>query len=364
MTEDIKLTPLKFQESKAPLTLSVTAVAKEYTGTQQYYALLNTPATSKIPSIVKDKNTVIDKLSNTLVTNKGDLRFTIAGTDKPLRTSTSKLLDMLVLTLTNQNNYASKDDSKYNREIHISLKKYVELLGKDPSKKATVDKERRKVKEDLEILKSSSIRWSGKGKDQKEDFLDVNIAEAVGFSRGTIIFKFTDTMAKHLINNGYIMQYPISFMTIDERNANTYPIARKMKDHFSNDINARRGTNDILSVKTLLDNAPDIPTIEEVNSGNRLWRDRIQYPLEKSLDAVPMLKNGWQYCNPKKEPLNKDQMDIPDYATFIKLYINFEFEGEPDQTQRRQRKEAKRAKAIQRKEASKVKKFKRNTVRE
>ncbi len=149
------------------------------------------------------------------------------------------------------------------------------------------------------------------------------------------------------------------FMKIDERNPNTYPIARKMKDHFGNDTNVRRGTNTILSVKTLLENAPTIPTIEEVNNTNRLWRDRIQTPLENALDNVPMLKNGWQYCNAKQEALSEDQLDIPDYLTFSKLYISFEFEGEPDQTERRERKEIKRQKAIKRKEAGKETRYKR-----
>lgn len=93
---------------------------------------------------------------------------------------------------------------------------------------------------------------------------------------------FTNSMATYL-SNSYISQYPIDLLTIGDTSQNTYPLARKLAMHFTMLRNVSRGTNDILKVSKLLENTPDIPSIEEVNKGNRAWRSRIQDKLEKVL---------------------------------------------------------------------------------
>lgn len=124
---------------------------------------------------------------------------------------------------------------------------------------------------------------------------------------------FTNSMATYL-SNSYISQYPIDLLTIGDTSQNTYPLARKLAMNFTMLRNVSRGTNDILKVSRLMENTPDIPSIEEVNKGNRAWRSRRQDKLEKRFDELEE-KNiiKWEYCNAGKEPLTKTQYEIPDY---------------------------------------------------
>lgn len=101
----------------------------------------------------------------------------------------------------------------------------------------------------------------------------------VGIQNGSIVLNFGDAMAEYL-THAYLMQYPMPLFRLDERNPTSYHLGKKLFLHYSMEANRSRGTHNILSVKKLLEAAPDIPDHEEVMRGNRYLDKRIITPFK------------------------------------------------------------------------------------
>lgn len=86
-----------------------------------------------------------------------------------------------------------------------------------------------------------------------------------------------------------------------------------------------KGTSNIISVKSLLEVCPGIPTYEELFRLNRSIDQRIKTPFEKTLDSLKFIR--WEYSNSKRVPLTEEQILSVDYKTFEKLYIKFNVTG-------------------------------------
>lgn len=305
----------------------------EKDNTPKFISMLNGTATNTLASIsTRSTPPRIDKLSNTGIIEKGSLKVFIESFNEvtgELRTSTHKLLDACIIYLTQQNHYRGKDEN-INPEVIIPLETYMELCG-TPNTKASKDKTRRKVKEDLDTLYHISIEWTEPSGKNLRDFAKRRICSSVGIVKGNIVFSFSPEMAKYLINS-YIMQYPIDLLKIDERNGNAYHIGKKLLLHNSIDNNKRKGTANIIKVENLLEICPNIPTYEEVMAGNRHIDERIIRPFENALNSLNFI--SWEYCNSKGVPLTEEQLQATAFSTFKNLYVKFEVEGVPDQTAR------------------------------
>ena len=152
--------------------------------------------------------------------------------------------------------------------------------------------------------------------------------------RDSVTFEFPIRLSEHLIKSP-LSYIPKKIFVISSKNSNIYPIARKLSEHYHIYKNRVKETHNILSVKTLLKVAPEIPSYEEVMKGNRDWRGRIVELLAKNLDLLEeegVIK--WEWCNAKKIPLTDKQLDIPNYNTFENLYIIFEMLDAPNNTER------------------------------
>lgn len=281
-------------------------------------------------STINSKGAAINAITGEATIEKGTLKVFIDKYNEltaPLRPSTHKLLDICTIALTQQNNY--KDSSgTLNTTVNIPLERYMDLCGK-PLTKSAKNKARARVQEDLNTLYNISLEWTEntgrKGKDGKKqppkDFAKMRICTAAAFKKGNIILSFSAPMAEYLIN-AYIMQYPIKLLQVDERNPNAYHIGKKLLIHNSNAHNQSKGTASLISIKKLLEAAPEIPTFEEVMATDRHIDKRIIEALEKALEPLPFVK--WEYANSKGKPLTEEQLANLDYSTFIKLYIKFD----------------------------------------
>lgn len=312
----------------------------------QFFApMLNGTATNKLATIGRSATpSRVNPLANNEATiENGDFKVFIEkySDKKSLKVGTVKLLDLLAVELAKVNHFRSKDTGSVQTTVTFSLDDYMGYLGIPNPETASARKEARKrLKEALETIYSTSLEWEERSGKEIKSYAKMRICEAQGIKRGVVTFSFTQSMANYL-NQSYIMQYPLKLLAIGERNPNAYPIARKLALHHSIDNNHKRGTSNIISVSKLLESAPDIPTFDEVKNSNRAWGSRIKDRLEKALDEIA--EGGvinWEYSNSKGTPLTDRQLDIPDYETFIKLYIKFEMLDSPDPTERLDRKQA------------------------
>ena len=302
--------------------------------TEAFTAMLNGTATNQLANISTRSNPPkIDAYTKTATIEQGTLKVFIESYSEltgGLRTSTHKLLDACTLALTQQNNYRG-EDSKINPCVTIPLERFMELCG-IPLTKPSKDKTRSKVKEDLETLYHISLEWTETSGRKTKDFAKMRLCDKVAIVRGNIVFSFSPDMARYL-TNAYVMQFPIELLKVDERNPNAYPVGRKLLLHNSIDNNKRKGTANILSVKSLLEVFPDIPTYEQVLATDRAVDRRIKTPFEIALNSHSSFIS-WEYCNSKGIPLTEEQLQATDYNTFINLYIKYDVLGVPDQTAR------------------------------
>lgn len=304
----------------------------------QFTAMLNGYATNQLTNIGTRYNPPkVDAVTGNATIEKGTLKVLIEKYNEltgGLRTSTYKLLDVCTIALTQQNTYRGNAEN-INPLVIFPLERFMELCGM-PLTKPYKDKARRKVKEDLKMLYHISMEWTETRRGESEEFDDIRLCQRASIKDGNIRFYFSDDMAKYLIKKAYITQYNTELLKVDERNPHSYHIGKKLLLHYSIDNNIKKGTANILSVKSLLEACPDMPSHEQVLATGRQLDQRIRAPFENALNSLSFIR--WEYCNSKGMPLTEEQLQAKDYSTFIKLYVKFDVLGAPDQTARLERK--------------------------
>ena len=331
--------------------------------TQRYLPVLNGYPTNDIMAMNTTK--LESNASNDAIFNHGSGFFTIKGFDNiygAIGTPAKKILDTGMAYLSRINKYRS-DPDKVNPTVVIDLMDYWEtqklpvvprqMDTKEEQKKEqkrvteTIKHLKRRLKTDLDNLKKIEWRGSGTGKN-RGDFFNFSLISSYSVRDTTLTLNFDISMARYMVN-AYVMQWPTSLLLHDNRDQNGYAIGRKLAIHHSMDNNAAAGTNCTLSVKSLLAEAPDIPTIEDLRAGNqRNWKRLIKNPLEDALNkniTIAHLIKEWKYRAPSTDitytPEKALNLSWEDYYTLVVDYkMNYE---PPDQTTRRTARAAERA---------------------
>lgn len=300
-----------------------------------YHPMLHGPGLDSLAQISVKETPKRDIIENTAVYTGHNYTFTLKGYRYLIETnlvglkiSTQKLLDALIINITQKNS----KDSRIRTTASISLEEYMQSCGIEVNE-YNKKKQRKKVKEDLEILYWLSLDWKeykgiqteGTDKAGNKNFLKMRICSAIGIIKnGQIVVNFTPEIVNYLTQS-YIMCYPDNLLKTDDRNPCTYHIGRKLSLHYNNPNNQHRGTYNIISVRALLDSTKDIPSEAEV-TGRHYFQYRI-LPLFKALDALVEIKvlKKWELCDAKKKPLNKRQQERKNYKSTLERYIYFEF---------------------------------------
>jgi hypothetical protein len=206
--------------------------------------------------------------------------------------------------------------------------------------KNNMDNARKQMRKDLDIIAHSELRWEDK---DSGDFLSVSLTSSRGMKNGHIYMSFTPELAKAFAQKNLITPYPVKLLQIDNRKPTAYAIGRKLWDYYNIYRNQDRGTNDRISVLTLLRHA-GLPSYDEIQRTDRgHWDERLKEPLEKALEDLVkcglLKKDGWKYSHAKGVDLtDEEEENISTYEIFSKLYIRFELDGAPDNAKRREEK--------------------------
>lgn len=274
-------------------------------------------------------------------------------------TSAKKLMDTATAYLTMGNFYRG---TTVNPTAIIDLMDYWRAQGfhvdplpmdseeeqrKEQSRVAeTIKKLKQALKADLENLKR--LEWSGQGTGRNRgDFAKYSYISSYRVKGTTLYVNFDIDIAKYLVQ-AYVMQWSPALLKHDNRDPNSYVIGRKLLFQHSMDSNAAAGTDNTLSVKVLLAEAPDIITIEELTAqGRRDWKKKIKEKLEaalnKNITTVPLLKR-WEYRHPitgtTYTPDTASRLSWDEYSS---LMVDFILVEEPDQATRRAARAAEKA---------------------
>lgn len=266
---------------------------------------------------------------------------------KVIHQSIWKLLDFLTIEFTKQNHHKCKKE-KMNREVVVSLSDYISLRN-DSLSKPNENKIKKETKDDLDILVHMSIEGTENQKKNTKFLAKAKICESVKRKKDTIIFVFSEELAEYLVNS-YVMQYPLSLLKTDSRNANLYPLGRKMSLHYGMDNNFIKGTNSKLGVDTALQYCPLIPSCEKVEKSDRQFNRRIYEPFEKTLRDLgfnyEFLLNG--------VVKNADDIHGMSCTQYLKMSVSFSIPDIIIDVERLTRRKEEKAKAKQRKEKNNV----------
>ena len=196
------------------------------------------------------------------------------------------------------------------------------------------------------------LEWEGQGTGRNRgDFAKYSFISSFRVRGTTLILNFDIEIARYLVQS-YQMQWPPALLLHDNRDPNSYAIGRKLALHHSMDNNAAVGTDCTISVKSLLAEAPDISTIEELRAkGQRNWKrlikEKLEAALNKNITTAPLLKR-WEYRSPSTgatyTPETASGLSWEDYS---QLMVDFVMAEEPDQTARRAARAQEKAAAAQ-----------------
>lgn len=276
-------------------------------------------------------------------TSKG-CEIVIEGYDKLQRgisVSCKKLLNAATSKLTAQNSYCA-DPAHINPTVILDLKDYLRANGvkidprpcstKEESEaerkriKSLMDKAKRDITADLDLASSIAQTFTETKGKNKGDWSKIRIISSGSVSRGKIRINF-DVDAARYLTRGYLMQFPTPLLKIDNRDTNSYVIGYKIALHNSMDSNQAAGTADTLSVKSLLAEAPDIMSYEELKAkGRRDWKVQIKARLENCLGAL--VEIGYLYKWHYRDPMtgiffDARQADTLSWADYSGLMVDF-----------------------------------------
>ena len=272
-------------------------------------------------------------------------------------TSTKKILDAAMMYLTDQH-YFRGGINNINPTVSIPLIEYGEANGytltaakmdtkeeqerenrRTKERKIALRKQIRKDLADLEKIKGTAERTRG---EKAGEYIEMRIISSHSVINDVIRVNFDIDFARFIVNE-YEMQFPTVLFRIDNRKPNTYSIGRKLALHNSMDSNYYAGTDCTLSVKALLSEAPEIPTMQELREGKqRNWKNKIKRPLEKSLNELietyPMLSR-WEYRDPKTSTrYTAEEAQALTWDEYKRLMIDWTMKNQPPgQAERRAR---------------------------
>lgn len=323
---------------------------------RSYLPMLNGAPTNDIMRLATKGLKADGFTKNASVMTKDGHIITIERFDKLqgiLSTPAKKILDTAILYLTDGNYFRSRRNRIF-PTVEIPLVEYGEACGYNltPAKMPTPEeqeKENRRVTERIKEFKKnirrdlhdiSSVVWSGeetKGRN-KGDYKEMRIISSHSISKGLIRINFDIDAAAYFVN-AYMMQFPTALLKHDNKKHNAYVIGRKLAYHNSNDQNRAAGTDSTLSVQSILESAPEIPTIEEITArGQRNWKDKIKKPLEKALDEniiIGLIKK-WEYRDPKTgETFSPEKSNKLTWTQYSRLMVDFTMINAPEQAERR-----------------------------
>ena len=259
--------------------------------------------------------------------------------------------------------------------VTIPIDEIMDVLGR-PNNPENKKKFKRRLERDiLPNIKDAHIDARAK-KAKKEGANDIwiqtNIGQACGIVNDHIYFQFSEDYARY-INTGIVKPYHEKLMRLGSRQFPLpYYVGQKMHDQYFHYGNQRRGANDTLRVRTLLNHCKEALDYEYILEADPThWKKLIKGKYERALNEIQ--KAGlfkWEYCRAGLKEIPQAEINRMDFYEWSELYVTFQLipEEPPEQAQRvenwekriekaKEKKEAEDAKAVV--EADKIRKRKR-----
>ena len=265
------------------------------------------------------RNTKYIPLLERHVIKRNNLIIDVPKPLKPagLRAPTYQLFDAVMVCLTKT---GASTEPNFSPKVELSLAEYQKMRGLKSREKTRVQ-----VQAALQILsniKLSYRRYSRglNGKDKLDEMSEMTLFPTVRITRKGIIEVWINAQYWALLQHCNIMLYPTILLRINnQKNPNSYAIGRKIAE--LKNLNFNKRNENIVSVKTLLENAPYIPSCDDdiKSRGSGITRNIIE-PLERDLNAFKEIFT-WEYVT--------KQNGVTSYKEFVNRKIKITWKNYP-----------------------------------
>lgn len=340
-----------------------------------YFPMFNGPLANGLMPLTKRDFKPVELTKTATLTTDSGIKVTIENFDKfqTWGVSTKKLLHAAIAHLTSINFFRGNENAII-PTVEMSVIEYGEackyqltprIMG-TPEEQAEeirlvegrIKEFKKSVRRDLSDISSITVTGEETRGKKKNDYQAMRFISSHSIRKDIIRINFDVDAARYLVG-AYMMQFPRALFAHDNRKPNAYNIGWKIAFHNGLDQNHAAGTECTLSVKSLLEAAPEIPTIEAIQArGQRNWKDKIKKPLETALDeniSVGYLSK-WEYRDPKTgQTYTAEKAQPLSWAQYYRLMVDFVVIDAPDQTERREARAAEKAAAAALKEQNRKK---------
>ena len=309
-----------------------------------YLPLFNSTATNLLGQLSVQKNdaaVVPIRFTNQAQIRNDGLCVTIedfANLRAPLSVGTLKVLDVLLLQLTEQNGIKTKNPDSL---VKVFLDDYMSLLQVPETKNAR-DEARKNLKNylntlariSLDYMETSTIKAKADGRDtsrskKTEKRLDCKLFESCVLQKGVILAKFSPELVEHIIGHSYITMYPSALLHLSVREAVTYYLGKKLCFNYGLVKNVANNRNNFISVKSLLKATP----VLRVNSKDAShWRRDVLTTFENAMNTLQQkgVIDEWRYSYAKRQTVNDLDDALKSYEKFSeKLFIEYTIKNFP-----------------------------------
>ncbi len=272
-------------------------------------------ATNKL-AMMKTSNSDKADDSDVLEVENGNLRVVLENFStlgNGLKTTTHRLIDAIMLRSTE---LGTKEST-----VYLSLEEYMNMCNLRNLKEI-----RKQVNAELKTLTNMRVTFS-KSSNREQSFDGIRICESAEIKNNHIIFTFSQEFYR-IMKSMPVMPYPMRLFNINnKRNPNSYYFLKKLAEHKK--MNYFKKNADTISVRTLLECTPELPSYEEVISGDRAIARRIIEPFERDLSELDDIFS-WEYCHTNGEVLSDDEIDNFNYHVFCRLMIKIRWYDYPE----------------------------------
>lgn len=254
-----------------------------------------------------------------------------------------KIHELIRIAFTECNYY--KADRNLNLVAELPFYELMDVLGRRRTPANEKKFAQRLAKEILQDIAHEGLTFTDENNKAITHFEIGTGTYKVDRKNNKVYFEVSPLYALYLNRAGVQVQYSrIGLRMGSQKDPLPFYLQAKMQAHYFRDANRQRGTNNILSIKTLLKYSADIlPSFEWVQENDPgHWLRLIRDPLEKALNEI---ESGglfkWEYCGPRLAEVEKSETRTNDFRKWSRLYITFQLiPEEPDQTERLENKRA------------------------
>lgn len=229
----------------------------------------------------KKKRYKIDKNADTL-TYVRDKNFivTISECGKTLSVGALMLLAYAQINLSKINSWRKGEAET---AIRLDFDDYAAWRGITTPKARM--RLRDEIQESLKVLLQVNVIYRHRSKKCSFGANLIASFDAFTENKDDITINFTQEFANYTINNFMIKIDPVLFR-LSPKNPNIFKIGYKLCEQWHSEKLRKNGTHNRLMLTTLIEAAPDLPTLEEEKTAHRHYRRNIFDPIDNCLEQL------------------------------------------------------------------------------